>query len=375
MAKDYYELLGISRDETEEDIKKAYRKLAVKYHPDKNPGNKEAEEKFKEISHAYEVLSNPEKRKRYDQFGENAFQYGGSGGGFGGFHDPFDIFQDVFGGNFGDVFESMFGFGGGSRSRSTQGRDLEYSLHLDFLEAVKGIEKTIKIRKYGTCSACEGTGAKTGTGKSTCSVCEGRGQVSQSSGFFSIARTCGTCGGTGSIIKDPCVSCSGAGRKEITKKLTITVPPGVDNGTRLRISSEGEAGMNGGSFGDMYISITVKEHDYFTRRGYDILYLAPMSFTQMVFGEEIKVPGIEEDISLTISPGTQTGQVFRLRGKGIKKLGARGRGDQLVKVEVVIPADLNAGQKKLLREYEKSVGKKASVEDGRFFSKLKKVFK
>lgn len=376
MAEDYYKLLGISKDASADEIKKAYRKLAVKYHPDKNPGDKEAEEKFKEISHAYEILSNPEKRQQYDQFGENAFQYGGAGaGGFNGFHDPFDIFQDVFGGSFGDVFEGMFGFGGGGgRNRVSRGRDLEYSLKLDFLEAVKGAEKKIKVRKYDTCSDCKGTGAKAGTGKTTCGTCGGRGQVSQSSGFFSIARTCNSCGGSGEIIKDPCMTCTGTGRKEVTKKITITIPAGVDNGTRLRIPGEGEAGKNGGPYGDMYVYISARDHEYFTRRDYDLLYVAPVSFTQLVFGDEIKVPGIEEDLSMTVPAGTQTGQVFRLKGKGITRLGGRSKGDQLVKVEVVIPTNLNAEQKKILKEYEKSTGKKAP-KDSKIFSKIKRAFK
>jgi len=376
MPNDYYELLGIAKGASEDEIKKAYRKLAVKYHPDKNPGDKAAEEKFKEVSHAYETLSSPEKRKKYDQFGENAFQYSETGGaGFGGFHDPFDIFQDFFGGNFGDVFENMSGFGGRGRNRPHRGHDLEYSLKLDFIEAVKGVEKKIKIRKYDLCSACDGIGAKKGTGKTTCSVCGGKGQVTQSSGFFSIARTCNSCGGAGEMIKDPCTECGGMGRKEVSKKLTITVPAGVDTGTRLRIPNEGEAGIYGGPYGDMYISMSVKEHNIFTRRGYDLLYVALVSFTQLVFGDEIKIPGIEEDLNMTVPAGTQTGQVFRLRGKGIKRLRGRGKGDQLVKVEVVVPTDLNARQKAILKEFEKSTGKEPIKNNKKFFNKIKRVFK
>lgn len=376
MAEDYYKLLGISRDASTDEIKKAYRKLAVKYHPDKNPGNKEAEEKFKEISHAYEVLSNPEKRQRYDQFGESAFQYGGAGsGGFSGFHDPFDIFQDVFGGNFGDIFDGMFGFGGGRTRGPARGRDLEYSLKLDFMEAVKGTEKKIRVRKYDTCSVCNGTGAKEGTGKTTCTTCGGRGQVSQSSGFFSISRTCPACGGQGEVIKNPCSACLGTGRKEVTKKITVTIPRGVDTGTRLRIPSEGEAGKNNGPHGDMYVYISVQDHEFFTRRDYDVLYVAPVSFTQLVFGDEIKVPGIDGDLKMTIPAGTQTGQIFRLKGKGITRLGGGSKGDQLVKVEVVIPTSLNSEQKKVLKEFEKTTGDKAIKTNGKIFDKIKRAFK
>jgi molecular chaperone DnaJ len=221
---DYYELLGVGRDASSEAIKKAYRKLAVKYHPDKNPGNKEAEEKFKEISHAYEILSDPEKRRQYDQFGESAFQYGaGRPGGFGGFHDPFDIFREVFGGGFGDAFEGMFGFGGSRRKGPQRGRDLEYGIELDFLEAARGTTKQIKVRKLETCPQCSGTGAKPGTGKVACSQCGGSGQVSQSGGFFSISRTCDVCRGTGEVIKEPCSKCSGTGRTETVKKINVTV--------------------------------------------------------------------------------------------------------------------------------------------------------
>ena len=374
---DYYELLGVSKNASGEELKKAYRKLAVKYHPDKNPGDKGAEEKFKEISHAYEILSNSEKRQQYDQFGENAFQHGTQGGGFNGFQDPFDIFKDVFGGNFGDMFDGVFGFGDrSSRTGSSRGRDLEYTLKLDFFEAVKGTEKNIRVRKYETCDTCSGSGAKPGTGKVTCSGCGGTGQITQSSGFFNVARTCPNCGGQGKIIKNPCSSCGGAGRKEGIKKITVTVPSGVDTGIRLRIAGEGEAGQHGGPYGDLYVFISVKEHKFFTRRGYDLLCIMPVSFTQLVFGDEIKVPGISGEASMTVPSGTKTGQVFRLRGKGIRRLDGRGKGDQLVKVEVDIPTNLSAQQKKILKDFETSIGKQTfQSSGGSIKDKVKSIFK
>ena len=372
MAKDYYELLGVGRNASAEEIKKAYRKLAVKYHPDKNPGDKEAEEKFKEISHAYEILNDPSKRRQYDQFGEAAFQYTGAGAR--GFHDPFDIFREVFGGGFGDIFEGMFGFGGRGRNGPRRGRDLEYGLKLDFLEAAGGVTKQVKVRKHETCSTCDGTGAKPGTEKVTCARCGGSGQVSQSSGFFSIARVCDACGGAGQIIKEPCPGCNGTGIKEVIKKISVDIPAGVDTGIRLRVSGEGEVGVNGGPSGDLYVTISVKEHDFFSRREYDLLYVASVSFTQLVFGDEIKTPGIDGECELSIPSGTRSGHVFRLRGKGIKRLDGRGKGDQLVKVQVEIPKDLNAHQRKLLREFEASFGGEKATGEKKFLDKVKKLF-
>ncbi|MFA6635490.1 MAG: molecular chaperone DnaJ [Candidatus Omnitrophota bacterium] len=372
---DYYELLGVGRDVSGDDLKKAYRKLALKYHPDKNPGSKEAEDKFKELSHAYEILSDPEKRSRYDRFGEAGFQHGGSGG-F-DFHDPGDIFREVFGGGFGGafggIFDSMFGSGQSGTRGPRKGRDLEYSLTLTFLEAVKGITKEIKIRKYDICSSCKGSGARPGTGKARCSRCGGTGQISRSAGFFSIATTCDTCGGAGEVIKSPCSDCSGSGRVQVSRKITVTVPPGVDTGVRLRISKEGEPGYNGGPFGDLYVSLRVLEHKSFSRRDYDLLYAADVSFAQLALGDEINVPGIEGEVGFTIPPGTASGRVFRIKGKGIKRLDGRGTGDQLVKVNVIIPEKLSSRQKELLMEFDESFVGKNTKKKKTIMNKVKEI--
>ncbi len=374
MKIDYYELLEVSHTASVDEIKKSYRKLAVKYHPDKNPGDKEAEDKFKEISHAYEILSDQTKRQQYDQFGESAFQYGAGGGG--GFHDPSDIFREVFGGGFGDIFENMFGYGGSSgRGGARRGRDLEYSIKLDFLEAVKGTNKQIKVRRYETCSVCNGTGAKAGSGKITCSQCGGAGQINQTNGFFSVSRTCSKCNGVGEIIKEVCPECGGVQRKEVTKKIDVDIPPGVDTGVRLRLTGEGEAGTNGGPSGDLYVAISTGKHKFFSRRDYDLLCEIPVSFTQLVFGDEIQVPGIEKDVDLEIPSGTQSVRVFRLKNKGIKRLDGRGRGDQLVRVQVETPTHLNAQQKKILKEFDEVTGNKAAVVDNEgLVDKVKKIF-
>ncbi|HPN72926.1 MAG TPA: molecular chaperone DnaJ [Candidatus Omnitrophota bacterium] len=369
---DYYDILGVERGVSGEELKKAYRKLALKHHPDKNPGNKEAEEKFKEISHAYEVLSDPGKRERYDRFGEAAFQGGGSSG-F-GFHDPSEIFREVFGGAFGGMFDGMFGFGGGGPRRASRGASLEYSLTIDFMEAVKGVTKEIKIRKQDVCAPCDGSGAKPGTSKARCERCGGTGQVARSAGFFSIATTCDVCGGTGETIKDPCTSCSGRGRVEVSKKISVKVPAGVDTGVKLRISREGEPGENGGPCGDLYVRISVREHKFFSRREYDLLYSADVSFYQLVMGDEIDVPGIDGSVKLAIPAGTSSGHVFRLKGKGIKRLDGRGSGDQLVKVSVIIPANLNARQKELLSEFNESLGGKKTAGKKNIVNKVKDIF-
>lgn len=376
MPTDYYDLLGVSRDAGQDEIKKAYRKKAVKYHPDKNPGDAKAEEKFKEISHAYEVLSDTGKRRQYDQFGESAFSGAGAGGAY-GFHDPSDIFREAFGGAFGDIFENMFGFGGSTGARAgkrvLRGRDLSYKISLNFMEAVKGTTKNISVRKYERCQACAGSGAKEGTGSVTCPSCGGSGQVRQTAGFLSVARTCTRCKGTGQVIKEPCSSCGGDGRSEVKKKIDIDVPAGVKDNMRLRIPKEGEAGPNGGPYGDLYVSLRVADHEYFSRSGDDVLSVEKVNYTQLVFGDTIEVRGIDGPESLIIPKGTPSGKVFRLKGKGIKHVNAGYRGDHLLKVEIQIPKKITPEQRDILEKYEKTLTV-AHREDNRgFISKMKKI--
>jgi molecular chaperone DnaJ len=374
MGKDYYELLGVRKEAPDEDIRKAYRKLAVKYHPDKNPGSKEAEEMFKEISHAYDVLSDPEKKAAYDRYGEDAFKYG-AGGSSGGFHDPFDVFRDVFGeGGFGDVFGDMFGSSSGSGNRPRKGRDLEYEVSLDFMEAVKGAKKEIKVKRYETCPKCDGSGAKPGTGLSACKACGGRGTVTQSGGFFSISRTCHECGGAGKIIKSPCPDCHGSGRTEASRKIEVNIPPGVDTGNRMRLKAEGEAGLNGGTCGDLYVHVSVRAHGTFKREGADIHTDMRASFTKFVFGSSVDVETVNGAVKLEIPAGTESGRVFRMKGHGVTRLDTGGKGDHYVRIEVDVPRNLSQEQKRLLHDLEETYNV-TGEQDKNIVDKIKKAFK
>lgn len=375
MSKDYYKVLGVSKDDSQDDIKKAYRKLAIKYHPDKNPGDREAEEKFKEVAHAYEILGNAEKRRQYDQYGESVFQ---GGGGFGGFHDPFDLFREVFSGSggLGDIFGDIFGFGGSSsRSGPRRGNDLEYALQLDFIESVKGIKKEITIRRLDECRECGGKGARKGTGLSDCVDCGGRGTISQRGGFFSISRTCPSCGGQGQIIKDPCASCRGRGRQEVSRKIEVNIPAGVDSGTRVRLSGEGEGGIRSGQRGDLYVAISVRDHKDFTRNGYDVYSMVRLSFHQLVLGDEVEIPVINGAALLNVPSGTQSGKIFKLKGQGVPRLDSRGTGDHYVKIEVDVPRTLSSAQKKLLDEFSESFHTGAAKKTKGFVDKIKESFK
>jgi len=364
--RDYYDVLGLPRNAGLDDIKKAYRKMALKFHPDKNPGDPHAEEKFKEAAEAYGVLSDEEKRAQYDRYGHSGL------GGMGGF-DP-SQFAD-----FGDILGDLFGFGdffGASRRRTTRparGNDLRYDLTLAFDDAVFGKEVSISVPRVVTCTVCSGSGAKPGTSPVTCSGCSGRGQIRYSQGFFAVARTCPQCGGAGKVIKDPCVNCGGAGRLREDKKLLVKIPAGVDEGSRLRVPAEGESGYNGGPPGDLYVFISVNEHPKFTRRDYDIHSEQAVSFTQAALGAEIQTETIEGQETLRIPPGTQPSQVFRLRGKGVQFLQGPGRGDHYVHINVRIPSSLTEEQRRLLELFASLEGENPSEGRG-VFEKVKDFF-
>lgn len=362
--KDFYEILGIDRNATDDEIKKAYRQLAHKYHPDKNPGDKSAEERFKEINAAYEVLKDSEKRAQYDRFG-----YAETGAGFGPGAGFGVDFQDLFG----DVFGDFFG-AGRRRTRGQRGSDLRYDLEVTFEEAAFGAEKKIKIPKTAKCQKCEGRGAKPGTSPTTCPTCNGRGQVSYQQGFFSISRPCSRCRGEGTIIKEPCAECSGIGRVKDIKTLGVKVPPGVETDTRLRLSGEGESGVHGGSPGDLYIIIHVKPHPVFQKQNDDIICEVPISFPQAALGCEIDVPTLEGNVRLKIPGGTQSGKIFRLKGKGIASLHTGRRGDQHVIIKVETPAKLTLRQKELLEEFARIGGEETTPLKKNFLGKVKNLF-
>jgi len=376
MAKrDYYEVLGVERNSTDEEIKKSYRKLAVKYHPDKNPGDKAAEEKFKELSEAYEVLSEPQKRAAYDQYGHAAFdpRARANRGGFGDFHDPFEIFREVFGGG-SSIFDDLFG-GGRSQNAPNRGEDLRYDLQLTFEEAARGCEKEIPVTKLEPCETCNGTGRESDSKVKQCPTCGGRGQVVTSRGIFSFAQTCPRCEGAGRIIENPCKSCRGAGRRERSTKIKIKIPAGVDTGARLRSVGNGEAGIRGGPSGDLYVIIHVKPHDIFQRDGDDLLCEVPISFVQAALGADIEVPTLEGKASIKVPAGTQGGTVFRLKAKGVKNVHGYGNGDLLVRVVVEVPTHLNGAQRTKLEEFAELCDENVNPMAKGFFAKAKSFFK
>jgi len=373
--RDYYEVLGVGRHASEEEIKRAYRKLAVKVHPDKNPDDLHAEEKFKELGEAYDVLMDPEKRAAYDQFGHAAFAPGGIG--FGGFHDPFDIFREVFGGSGfgGAIFETFFG-GAGTRAEDRhRGSDLRYDMEITLEEAAFGVEKEIEIEKLGTCDECDGTGAERGSRTVTCPTCRGRGHVISSRGFFQVSQTCPRCRGAGEIIEKPCRNCHGEGRVEKLSRVKLKIPAGIREGSRLRSSRNGEAGIRGGPPGDLYVVIHIKEHKIFQRDGDDLYCEVPIPFPVAALGGEVDVPTLEGKAHLRVSVGTQSGQLFKLRGKGIPNLDGRDRGDLLARVIVEVPSSLNAEQRHKLEEFAALCGDENTPLRKSFFERAKEFFK
>jgi molecular chaperone DnaJ len=363
--KDYYSILGVRRDASQEEIKKAYRRLARQYHPDLNPGNKEAEEKFKEINEAYACLSDSEKRARYDRYGTAE---GPMGNGFG--FETHTTFSDLFE----DIFEGFFGSFGFKKQKPTKGADLRYDLTITLEEAAFGGEREIKFHRWQECFNCNGSGIKPGSSPITCSSCNGRGQIRFSQGFFSVSKTCNKCGGNGTIIKDPCLECLGKGKVRVEKSLNVKIPAGVDSGTRLKITGEGELGEFGGPRGDLYIYINVKEHNFFKRVGTDVYCSVPISFVKAVFGGEIEVPTLDGKEKISIPPGTPSGKNFNIKGKGIPRIGGTHRGDQIVTVYIDVPKNLTERQRELLEEFAKVSGEEIKKSSKGFREKLKDIF-
>lgn len=379
---DYYEMLGVSRDVSADELKKAYRKKAVKYHPDKNPDDAEAEARFKEISEAYDVLKDDQKRAAYDRYGHAAFQNGGMGraGGAsgGGGHDPFDIFREAFGGSGGGgggIFEEFFGGGGSSRGGANHGADLRYDLEISLEEAAKGTEKEIRYRRPVECSKCNGTGAEPGSSKVTCPTCGGAGQVTSNRGFISFRQVCPSCQGAGQTIEKPCGGCNGEGRVMDSSTVKVRIPAGVSTGSKLRSAGKGEAGQMGGQAGDLYIIIHVKEHELFERHDDDLFCEVPIKFTLASLGGSIKVPTLFGKGSLKIPTGTQTGTTFRLRGQGVPHLRDSGSGDLLIRVQVEVPTKLTSEQKAALESFADACGDAGNPVSESFVEKAKKFFR
>lgn len=371
--RDYYEVLEVSRDASERDIKKAYKRLAMKYHPDRTKGDKALEAKFKEVKEAYEVLTDPQKRQVYDQHGHAAFDQarGGFGGGAGGGADFADIFGDVFG--------DIFGGGRRQQSRAQRGADLRYNLEMSLEEAVRGKDVELKIPKLTECDDCHGSGARKGSSPETCGHCHGSGQIQMRQGFFAVQQTCPHCRGRGKIIKDPCRSCHGEGRVERTKTLSVKIPAGVDTGDRIRLANEGEAGEHGAPAGDLYVQVHVREHPIFKRDGNNLYCEVPLSFTHAALGGDIEVPTLEGKVKLKVPTETQTGKLFRLRGKGVKSVRTGAVGDLICKVVIETPVNLSETQRDLLRQLDESMGRgdeaaKYRPKEKGFFDGVKQFF-
>ncbi|MEH6649135.1 MAG: molecular chaperone DnaJ [Motiliproteus sp.] len=369
--RDYYEVLGVSRDAADRDIKKAYRRLAMKHHPDRNPDDKASEDKFKEANEAYEILSDAQKKAAYDQYGHAGVDpnmRGGGGQGAGGFGDVFgDVFGDIFGGQ----------GGGRGRSRVQRGADLRYNMELDLEDAVRGVEKKIRIPTLVGCNTCDGSGAKAGTKPKPCGTCGGVGQVRMQQGFFSVQQTCPACHGEGSIVSDPCTDCRGRGRTEETKTLSVKIPPGVDTGDRIRLAGEGEAGTHGGPAGDLFVQVAVRKHSIFERDGRNLYCEVPVSFVDATLGGEIDVPTLDGRVKLKVPAESQTGKMFRLRGRGVPPVRGGATGDLMCRILIETPVSLNSRQKELLREFQSTLDEKYekhSPKKTNFFDGVKKFF-
>lgn len=369
MEIDYYELLGVARDANQNEIKKAYRRLAMEYHPDKNPGDKAAEEKFKEIGEAYAVLSDPQKRAQYDRFGKEGLRGGFSGGFGGGFSDPFEIFREVFGGGFGDIF----GMGGQRRPGKRRGSDLQLRLQLTLEEIATGVKKKIKLKRQNACDACNGSGMSPGTSKVICPSCHGHGEVAYRQGFFTVSQTCQRCGGEGQIIDRPCPKCHGDGRTRGEATIELDIPAGIAEGQYLTIRGEGNIGPRGGPRGDVLIVVEEKKHPDFERHGDDIVYHLRLAFTQVALGDEVEVPTLKGRATISIPPGTQSGKILRMKGKGIPHLNSYHTGDQLIKVHVWTPTKLSSKEKALLKELSVSENIYPQKEDKSFFERMKEA--
>jgi molecular chaperone DnaJ len=386
--RDYYEVLEVTRTATSDEIKRSYRKLAVKFHPDKNPGDHTAEEKFKELGEAYDVLMDDQKRGAYDRYGHGAFAQGTAGprggGAGGGFHDPFDIFREVFGGAAGaggagaggGIFEQFFGGGGqrADRDGKQRGADLRYDMQIKLEEAAFGCEKEIEVSKLEGCNVCSGSGAEAGSRAVTCPTCSGRGQVISSRGFFQVSQTCTRCRGTGQVIERPCRKCGGEGRTEMPSRIKLKIPAGIEDGSRLRSSRNGEAGIRGGPPGDLYVVIHIKEHEVFEREENNLYCEVPVAFTVAALGGELKVPTLEGQAQIKIPAGTQSGAAFKLRGKGIPSLNSTTRGDLMVRVLVEVPSKLNGEQRRKLEEFAELMGDDNTPLHKSFFEKAKEFF-
>jgi molecular chaperone DnaJ len=369
---DYYEVLGVSRTASDQELKSAYRKLALKYHPDRNPGDHAAEERFKEASEAYQVLCDPDKRAAYDRFGHAGVGAGGMGGGFQGFSGSVDL-GDIFGDLFGEMF-NMGGAGAGRGSRQQRGDDLRFDLSIEFEDAIFGKETEVKIRRLESCPTCAGRGSASGRGLSVCSHCQGRGQIRYQQGFFSVARTCSACGGTGSIIGDPCQTCRGETRVSKELKLTVKVPPGVEDGTRIRYGGEGDAGRSNGPRGDLYVVLSIQPHDFFERDGHDLRCVVPISFPQAALGAEIEIQGIDGTVTLKIPEGTQSGKELRIRGRGVPILHGKGHGDLVVKVIVQVPRKLSRQQREVVNKLSEMLSVENKPTSPSLLEKMKDLF-